>query len=197
MVAFLVRQMKKELRAEMIRRRDNIETSVRQRYSRQIKQWVIESPEYQNAKRVFCFLSMGAEVDTRPLVQQALAEGKQVAVPVAKGKRLMYFLEISSLYGLKYNTMGIGEPEGSIEQAVLPEKNDLFLTPCVAFDENFTRLGYGGGYYDTFFEKQLPIQKIALAFDEQKTDMLLPMEEHDHRVDAVITQSGWRRRRMH
>ena len=48
---------------------------------------------------------------------------------------------------------------------------DILLVPLVAFDKNFNRVGYGGGFYDRYIKKVKKIKKvitIGLAFSFQK-----------------------------
>jgi 5-formyltetrahydrofolate cyclo-ligase len=64
---------------------------------------------------------------------------------------------------------------------------DAVILPAVAFDEHGMRLGYGGGYYD----RLLPLlrgdcARIGVVFDEQILSEI-PAEEHDARVDVIIT----------
>ena len=69
---------------------------------------------------------------------------------------------------------------------VLP---DIFLVPMVAFDFKRNRLGYGGGYYDTFIKKINKIKKnikIGLAFSIQRIKKI-PMSKHDQSLDYVVT----------
>ena len=60
------------------------------------------------------------------------------------------------------------------------------ITPGLAFDDNFSRLGKGGGYYDKFLSRAVNAKKIALAYDCQLVEKV-PIEPHDLKVDAVIT----------
>ena len=61
--------------------------------------------------------------------------------------------------------------------------------PGVGFDSAGRRLGYGGGYYDRLIETLRPgTSLIALAFDAQVVDEI-PAEEHDKKVDKIITET--------
>ncbi|MDZ7744406.1 MAG: 5-formyltetrahydrofolate cyclo-ligase [Candidatus Saccharibacteria bacterium] len=66
-------------------------------------------------------------------------------------------------------------------------KLDVVLVPCLGFDTNNNRLGYGGGYYDKFLASHLSAQKIGLAFELSKVDKI-PVEAHDVRLDRIVTE---------
>lgn len=63
---------------------------------------------------------------------------------------------------------------------------DVVFVPLVGFTELGDRLGQGGGHYDRWFDRHPRRTKIGLAWDVQRVD-LLPVEAHDHRLDAVVT----------
>ena len=64
---------------------------------------------------------------------------------------------------------------------------DAVIIPGVAFDEQGTRLGYGGGYYDRLLPMMRPeCMRVGVAFDEQVLAHI-PAEEHDACVDVLVT----------
>ena len=78
-----------------------------------------------------------------------------------------------------------------MEDAVIPEGGDLFLVPGALFDRRKHRIGYGGGYYDTYFEKYQGYRKIGFAFSEQLTETDIPTEKTDIPLDDIVTENGW------
>ena len=70
---------KAALRRELLARRDALPG--RAEKSRAIQSRVLALPEYQRARRVLLYLSKGSEVDTWPLLDCALAQGKEVYAP--------------------------------------------------------------------------------------------------------------------
>ena len=67
---------------------------------------------------------------------------------------------------------------------------DLIFVPAISFDKFGNRLGYGGGFYDTFLSKYPNIPKYGIVFSEFVSNMELPSEPHDVKVNYVITQDG-------
>ena len=90
---------------------------------------------------------------------------------------------------LEPGRFGILEP--SFAQNLLPPVQ-LLLVPCLAFDPDGYRLGYGGGFYDALIER-LPddVLTLAVAFGCQETSDL-PREPRDLPVQGVLTEWGLR-----
>ena len=60
----------------------------------------------------------------------------------------------------------------------------------LAFDKNFNRLGYGGGYYDAtiqFLRKKKTFLAIGLGYDKQEIENV-PIENHDQKMDLIVTE---------
>ena len=101
----------------------------------------------------------------------------------------MIFLKIESFADLKEGRFGVMEPV--TQEEMIPGAGDLFLVPRAFFDRNKNRIGYGGGYYDTYFEKHQGYRKIGLAFSEQISETAIPTEETDIPLDDIVTENGW------
>lgn len=69
-------------------------------------------------------------------------------------------------------------------------KFDLIIVPCLAFDKNCNRLGWGGGWYDRFLAEQPGALKIGLAYQGSFIDTGLPVEPHDITLDKIVTEEG-------
>ena len=77
---------------------------------------------------------------------------------------------------------------GFLTVGALPEDVDLVIVPGLAFDERGGRLGRGAGFYDRVLGGLRPgAWKIAVAFECQIVESV-PMEEHDQRVHAIVTE---------
>ena len=110
--------------------------------------------------------------------------GFNISLPVIKKNFQMDFYKWSFSDLLKVNKYGIPEPE--TKNIIYP---DILLIPLLAFDKNFNRLGYGGGYYDRLIKKlskKKKIIKIGLALSVQKIDKV-PINAYDQKLDYIIT----------
>ncbi|HSZ74505.1 MAG TPA: 5-formyltetrahydrofolate cyclo-ligase, partial [Rhizomicrobium sp.] len=67
----------------------------------------------------------------------------------------------------------------------------VVFVPLLAFDARGHRLGYGGGYYDRTLSALKPIA-IGIAYAGQEVAEL-PRQDHDHPLDAILTEQGLRR----
>jgi 5-formyltetrahydrofolate cyclo-ligase len=80
----------------------------------------------------------------------------------------------------------VPEPPANAEK-IIPE---IIFLPCLGWDRDGGRLGYGKGFYDRALEaKTASVIKIAIAFDEQEIEKV-PTDIWDKKMDLVITQSG-------
>ena len=97
------------------------------------------------------------EVDLSQLIQTALAEGKQVALPLSLWEKRQLLPVPVTKYpeDLTPGRCGILEPQLKVPPLPL-EKLDLVLVPGVAFDVNGYRLGYGQGFCDRFLRDLKP-----------------------------------------
>ena len=137
-------------------------------------------PEFAEADGVFTYLSFGAEVDTRILIECAWTVGKAVALPrVVPGTRQMRWYAVDSLDCLERSSFGVEEPPADPAREVTPRD---FHTPVA--------LGYGGGFYDTFLPT-FPGTSMGLCRAAQLADHL-PHEDYDMPVDEVVTEHGLR-----
>jgi len=158
---------------------------------RQIRERVESLAAYQKAARIFCYVSTEEEVDTRTFLEDALKDGKRVAVPkcrkVSQGgtKGIMDAVEIRSLDDLQPGAYGILEPKDGC-WVVPSDQLQLCIVPCLAASKNGGRLGYGGGYYDRY----LPLTggiKVVLCREELVLEDV-PLESHDCRMDMLVTE---------
>ena len=94
-------------------------------------------PEFAEADGVFTYLSFGAEVDTRILIECAWTVGKAVALPrVVPGTRQMRWYAVDSLDCLERSSFGVEEPPADPAREVTPRDfhTPVALVPGLAFD---------------------------------------------------------------
>ena len=180
---------KKEIRKNMISKRDNILKEAKEIMDKNIILKLKESEYYKKSKNIFIYLGFGSEIDTMSYIQEFINEGKHIFIPRTDIKtKKMEAVEITSLEGLKENKYGILEPDDSKEE-FCKNNLDLIILPGVAFDLVGKRIGYGGGYYDRYLENiDKKIIKVALIYDFQLLENV-PAEEHDIKADYIITET--------
>ena len=137
---------------------------------------------YREAKTIYGYLPYNQEVRTTAMLAQAMRDGKRVAVPKVYGDE-MRFIYLVDFNGIEKGYAGIPEPVA--DGPVADDPTALVLMPGMAFDKEGHRIGYGGGFYDKFLEKEPNHPTLALCYDFQMLEHL-ETEEHDIPVDVVI-----------
>lgn len=173
---------KQELRAQIRdKKREMTPEDIAQR-SEKLLQLFLESEYYRRANTIYGYLPYNQEVRTVPMLEQALKDGKRVAVPKCYGDE-MKFIYLDDLSLVEKGYAGIPEPI-----ADGPEGDDplaLVLMPGLAFDPQGHRIGYGGGFYDKFLAREGTHPTLALCYDFQVLPHL-ETEAFDIPVDCVL-----------
>ncbi len=178
---------KTKAREYMRIRRKALDREKRESLQNRARSHLLAMPEFQQAVWVYPFVSCRSEMDTTVLIQILLEEGEHpVAVPRVRGEE-MEFVAIHSMEELVPGAMQILEPAAG---TVIRADEGLMLMPGLAFDLQGNRVGYGAGYYDRYLDRYDSggLYKVAYAFDFQILDRI-QAEEHDRRVDAIVTDS--------
>lgn len=175
---------KRALRDEAIARRDALDD--RQRRGEAICARIIGMQLFAEARAIHCFLPMGSEVDTWPIVAAALAAGKAVAVPVTVRGGPLEHSWIRSLDPAAFEPGVFGTMRPRSLQPAFPGEWQLTVVPLLAFDRACYRLGYGKGYYDQLLA-HTPGAAIGVAFAAQERTHV-PREPHDVPLDMVVTE---------
>lgn len=173
---------KKELRAELLRKRRELDTDYRLKKDIAIYNKLTELPVIAEAETVFTYVSTEIEVDTILFIEAMLSFGKTVAVPRCEGKE-MRFYAIDSLADLDTGAYGIPEPKGTEE--ITDYRRSVCITPALSFNEKGFRMGYGGGYYDRFLSEYTG-RTIGICYEEFIGDIIT--EEYDLPVNIVVTE---------
>ncbi len=150
--------------------------------SRRLGTLFAESELYRNAKTVYGYLPYNQEVRTVPMLQQAIADGKRVAVPKVYGDE-MRFIYLDDLTKVAKGYAGIPEPIA--DEPVADDPTALVLMPGLVFDAQGHRIGYGGGFYDKFLANEPNHPTLALCYDFQMVEHL-ETEAFDIPVDCVL-----------
>ena len=180
---------KKFLRREGMARRRGLTTRQRQQKSREIAGRLIQSQLFQQAKSLFCYISMENEVHTEAMIEAALAAGKAVSIPYVldRAKGLMCAAQLKDMADLvvgEYNILTL-PPEQVVP--VEPSAIDLVIVPGSAFDRAGHRIGMGGGYYDRFLQQAAGAVRAAVAYECQLFDNIA-VDEHDQPMDYIFTE---------
>jgi 5-formyltetrahydrofolate cyclo-ligase len=146
--------------------------------------------QWQAAQSILFFAPLLQELDVWPLVNEALAAGKVVALPRFVPETTSYIAcrIRDPEQELKTGQFGIREPGDGCGQISLNEL-DLTLVPGVAFDPQGRRLGRGKGFYDRMLAAMRG-KTCGVAFDEQIVRSV-PVEPLDVSVNCILTPTRW------
>lgn len=169
--------MKPALRARMKGRRVTAGVSLAIQRRLMAEDW------WAAAFQVGVYRSRPDEPATDALLNDLLARGARVAVPVRCGK----------VYGwgwiddqTRWKTGAHGIPEPVRTEPAPPEALRVVVVPGVAFDAQGGRLGHGRGHFDRLLARS-PALRVGLC-SEARLVAAVPMEPHDVRMDVVATE---------
>ena len=141
----------------------------------------------QKKKIIGGYYPYNYEANVMPILEKFEKSNYIVSLPKIGKNSSMNFFVWSTNDPLNINEYGIPEP--ITNKMIHP---DILLVPLVAYDKNFNRIGYGGGFYDRYIEKIKKIKKIltiGLAFSYQKVKKI-PIEKNDIKIDFIITENN-------
>ena len=182
--------MKEKLRKKIMDIRKSLPDSDVLEKSKQIKKRLYKMKEFRQASTILFYVSYNNEVYTHDMIKESLSNGKIVVVPITDAeKHCLILSKLNSWEDLECSTYSILEPKKNCIDEVSLDKIDLILVPGVVFDESGNRIGHGVGYYDKLLKNSKNASHIGLAFEVQIVDNI-PAEEHDVKVDKIVTEGG-------
>lgn len=181
------KEEKRALRATLRHLAEALPEGYRQKADRAIAAHLLAMPAYQEADTVFCFVGTGWEIDTRPILADALATGKRLCVPLCTGPGTMELRQITSLDQLAPGAYHLPEPPADAPLVAVDEV-DLAVVPCMGCNHLGHRLGRGGGYYDRFLSAYR--SAAVLVCRERLIREEIPLEPHDLPIPWVLTERG-------
>ncbi|SFN98970.1 5-formyltetrahydrofolate cyclo-ligase [Pseudobutyrivibrio sp. JW11] len=172
--------------------RDGISISERNRLSSLISENVLAllESDFKGANIFLCYYSFGSEVNLKQLYSILLQQGKHLYFPKCdKKNHQLYFYEIVDLEkDFSIGSYNIMEPKSDMNLLTDFNQSIISITPGLIFDKKLNRIGYGGGFYDRFFEKHPKITSIAPCFSKQLAENI-QIESHDIPMDCIVTEN--------
>jgi 5-formyltetrahydrofolate cyclo-ligase len=185
---------KEKLRREMRTNLRGMSPALHAEASLVICQIAANLPAFLKSRCVGLFAPLPSEPDIHPLIEEAWAQGKRVALPL--------MIKHGSIPELDWHEIanwddvvvpgpyGLREPDPLRCRRIPLAELDCVFVPGVAFDSDGFRLGRGGGFYDSFLSQTPPtLPCLGLMFSLQKVP-LVPREPHDQALRSVITEDG-------
>jgi len=194
-----LRRQKNEVRSELLERRRAIPPEKREEWDKKISGIFLNSISYRFCDIILIYVSAKDEISTSAIIEHSLANKKIVACPISNtGDNTLSFKTISSTGELYSGSYNIFEPPKTnpdfrdfLNSSAAGGKRQplaICVIPCLSYDSEGYRMGYGKGYYDRF----LPAfegTKIGLCYSEFKSNKL-PKGKYDVKLDVIITEKG-------
>jgi len=181
-------QIKKdEIRRQILEKRNNLSSKEVDKKS----ELIIENlaPYLKNAQNIMIFMDMKNEVRITKLMK--LYPEKSFFIPkITDSKNREMKINKYKENELVLHKFGYYESSSSdfYNENIL----DIVIVPGVVFDLEKNRIGFGGGYYDTFLKKirggNKKVLFIGICYDFQIIEKV-PAEEHDVVLDFVVSES--------
>ena len=143
---------------------------------------------FHESKVIASFLSIKSEISTLSLNNFINDQGKILCLPtiLKKNKGSLEFKSYREEDDLIIGEYDIQEPKNN--KILLP---DIIIVPCLGFDREGFRLGYGGGYYDktisSFFSFGHSFLTVGLAYDDQKVEKIV-RGSYDQKLNYILTE---------
>lgn len=172
---------KKEARLLAKERLNSLNQFEKSRRSLIVREKIMNLEVFKNAKLVALYAPLNNEVNLLDLLKQ----DKKFCFPKINALDEIDFIYVDEKTLWGKNRFNINEPKSG---KIVIDRIDLMLIPSLARNEENTRLGYGGGYYDKFLAKNIVNEKIGILLENNilnfktdnfdiKLDMFLTSEE--------------------
>ena len=181
-------QIKKdEIRKQILEKRSSLSLEEVDKKS----ELIIENlaPYLKNAQNIMIFMDMKNEVRITKLIELYPEKNFFISKIVNSKNREM---KINKYNENELVLHKFGYYESSSDDFYDEKILDIVIVPALAFDSSKNRIGFGGGYYDTFLNKVRGKNKntlfIGVCYDFQMIEEV-PIEGHDITLDLVINES--------
>ena len=181
-------QIKKdEIRKQILEKRSSLSLEKVNKKS----ELIIENlaPYLKNAQNIMIFMDMKNEVRITKLIELYPEKNFFISKIVNSKNKEM---KINKYNENELVLHKFGYYESSSDDFYDEKILDIVIVPALAFDSSKNRIGFGGGYYDTFLNKVRGKNKntlfIGVCYDFQMIEEV-PIEGHDVTLDFVINES--------
>lgn len=186
----MIMEEKKKLRKQSNAARACLTKEERASKSLLIHEHLYRDNAWKNAGAVMIYYHCRTEVLTDRIIEQALAEDKQVLIPCILSKDTpMIAVKIHELSDIADRCVyGMLQPKKQLCEE-FKGNIDVILVPGIVFDARGGRIGSGKGYFDVFLSQHPHAVRIGLAFACQIKETV-DQSAHDIKMHKVITEES-------
>jgi 5-formyltetrahydrofolate cyclo-ligase len=153
------------------------------------------SKAWRDAGVVAAFYGVRREPHTAPLIDAAIAEGKELWLPAVQGHALA-FARVRAIDELVAAGFGLREPVPAADARSLGAlAPSLVLVPGLGFAKSGARIGFGRGHYDRALaplwrRRECVRMGVCFASFVDPPEGVIPMDAHDVPMHQLATELG-------
>ena len=173
---------KQQLRAQLKLTRNIIKASYRIKAVQKITSNFITAITNYKLNIVGGYYPISSEASPLKIMEYLNSKGVVTCLPIIEDN------------SMKFRLWKINDPLHKNGNLFEPDKNspltnpELIIVPLLGFNRNGFRIGYGKGFYDIYIREHNPLIKIGIAFADQEVQNDIPVEDHDEKLDMIITE---------
>lgn len=175
---------RKALRKALLSARKSVAAEQRRIWDAQIAERLLQWLAQRRPSSLAVYWPIQAEPDLCDWYPQITAMGIQLALPwVVEKNTPLKFLAWQQGDAMDLDEYGIPLPADK-EKLIQPE---ILLVPCVGFNQQAYRLGYGGGFYDRTLAEMPEAVAVGIAYAQ--AEAVFSAEQHDLPLQAILTEN--------
>jgi 5-formyltetrahydrofolate cyclo-ligase len=185
------RSLKKQIRKEVMADRKSLPLEQATANSESVFANVKKSGLIDKHDHIMAYMDFRNEVQTTEMIEYMWGIGKSVYIPLVNNDDMSITVhKIENFEDMSISSFGIREPNPEKTPPIDANAVELILAPGVAFSKDGYRIGYGAGCYDRLLSiiDKKPVV-AALAFELQMVPKV-PHEDHDVKMDFIITEAA-------
>jgi 5,10-methenyltetrahydrofolate synthetase len=173
------------LRKELLSTRRNIPAETRAQWDSDICRHIVTWWRQAQVQALGVYWPLRDEPDLHPAYAELARLGVQLLLPVVLKKDAPLDFALWKIgEPLVKDAMGIAVPADLRIEPTPP----ALLVPCLGFNGQGYRLGYGGGFYDRTLEKEPRPATIGIAYSCLAAGF--ENDGHDVPLDRIVTEEG-------
>ena len=171
------------MRKALLAARRALPDATRAGWDAAIAQRLLDWCAHENVKELGVYWPLHGEPDLHGAYAQLAARGVQLSLPVVLEKHVpLAFSAWTPGEPMVKDGMGVAVPA----RLRLRPAPATLLVPCLGFNEQRYRLGYGGGYYDRTLAATPRPRTVGIAYACLAASF--PNGEYDIALDHIVTE---------
>jgi 5,10-methenyltetrahydrofolate synthetase len=181
-------QNKSELRRALLAARNAIHQDQRPLLDHKLSIKILAWQAAAGIKTLGVYWPMRGEADLHAAYAALVEQGVHLALPLVHPDAALTFVAWTPGEALSKDRFGTGVPA-----AAKPElRPEALLIPCLGFNRQCYRLGYGGGFYDRTLAPQSPLQPrpLAIGVAYAQGEVEFAADTYDIALDMIVTEDA-------